>query len=97
MRLFLGRVIAPKKARIVQQRKLKKVSGGLRAAKEGAWKPGGGGQRMVPGPGGGTWRTQLSESQFLSTPVPWVPEHHVPRSAGLGGARPDAQRVFSTR
>lgn len=56
-----------------------------------------GGRRMVPGPGGGTWRTQLSESQFLSTPVPWVAEHHVPHSAGLGGARPDAQRVFSAR
>ena len=32
VRLFPGRVIAPKKARIVQQRKLKKVSGGVRGA-----------------------------------------------------------------
>ena len=49
MRLSLGRVIAPKKARIVQQRKLKKVSGSLRAAREGAWKPvGGGGWYLGP-------------------------------------------------
>lgn len=33
-----GRVIAPKKARIVQQRKLKKVSGGVRGARDGAWR-----------------------------------------------------------
>lgn len=34
-RLSPGRAIAPKKARIVQQRKLQKVSGGVRGARDG--------------------------------------------------------------
>lgn len=48
-----GRVIAPKKARIVQQRKLKKVSRGGRGAElggkrgSGAWRQG----RLKPGAG----------------------------------------------
>lgn len=49
VRPFPGRVIAPKKARIVLQRKLKKVSGGV-------WGEPGGGR----GAEDGAWRTQLS-------------------------------------
>lgn len=80
--LFPGRVIAPKKARIVQQQKLKKVSGACERRGKG---PGGGeGRRLAPGPGGPPLR-----------PLRRGYPHVTYRSPGLAAARPDVQKVFS--
>lgn len=77
-----SRVIAPKKAHIVQQQTLKKVSVGARGERDGAW-------RLARGWG---WRT-LSAVSLFSSFAQWVRTHFLPINGPLK-VRNGAHKVF---